>query len=106
MVTCIFTCQTNTIMNYQTQSCKAFRYQDKYNHQLQVCDLRSHADANVTDQTLNSKIFTDICDDNLKSMIKRRSLSIKITIDIPAISTDTANVDLISFLKGSKIFQS
>ena len=71
---------------------------------FQVCDLRSHADANVTDQTLNSKIFTDICDDNLKSILKsEKSINKKITIDIPAISTDTANVDLI-IEKVQKIF--
>ncbi|SGZ40247.1 uncharacterized protein HGUI_02447 [Hanseniaspora guilliermondii] len=63
---------------------------------FQVCDLRYNTDINVSDQSLNSKIFADICDDNLRNLLKaQNTVNKKVTIDVPAINTETSNIDLI-----------
>lgn len=63
---------------------------------FQVCDLRHNADINVSDQSMSSKIFADIADENLRNILKApNSVNKKVTIDIPAISTDSSNIDLI-----------
>ncbi|CAI8492461.1 unnamed protein product [Hanseniaspora opuntiae] len=63
---------------------------------FQVCALRHNADINVSDQSMSSKIFADIADENLRNILNAaNSVNKKVTIDVPAISTDSSNIDLI-----------
>lgn len=63
---------------------------------FQVCDLRYNADINVSDKSMNTKIFADIADENLRNILKAPNIvNKKVTIDVPAISTDSSNIDLI-----------